>query len=626
MYANFGAAVAGNIVTLRLFFPDAGIDPTQYRRGSDPRILTIRVGGTFQSRLGAMDWDLTAAPSMTKCPHPNGWVYVAELPALPAGFYEYKYYVQFQNGTARWCGDPCTKYGGAQNQNAAFVVGGRSGVTAELQRRLPLADQILYELMIDDFTAGYRGDRAPIEALADKIGHLKALGVTSVAFMPWTAWPNDAFGWGYNPTLFFSVEHRYVNDPAAPLEKLNKLKVLINTLHQQGLHVIMDGVFSHVDTTNAERGFPYYWLYEDPNDSPFIGTFVSAAFGTPLDFANACTSEFIYDVCSYWLEQFSVDGIRFDYALGFYNGNPNQGIIRLVRDLQARCVALGRSNIAFILEMLTDNRFEAIHDTDTIGASGCWFDPLMYQSFEVAENRPGSVSPFYLRCLNAGKDFDRDKVPVTYLENHDNFSITSHAGGRSRWFKAQPIVIALMTCCGAPMVHNGQELAQDLAAQGTEIPRPLDWALSTDPIGTMLRDGLHGALARIRSRHRALRSHNFYPESYSESLNTFNSEGYGIDEARRLAIYHRWGDDDDGNLERFIIAINFGDDEQNVDLPFSANGAWTDLLSGTSVTVANYMLPHQKVSSNWGLVYCKVESFDEEASASRKPADGAANA
>ena len=49
MYANFGAAVAGNIVTLRLFFPDAGIDPTQYRRGSDPRILTIRVGGTFQS-------------------------------------------------------------------------------------------------------------------------------------------------------------------------------------------------------------------------------------------------------------------------------------------------------------------------------------------------------------------------------------------------------------------------------------------------------------------------------------------------------------------------------------------------------------------------------------------------
>jgi hypothetical protein len=44
------------------------------------------------------------------------------------------------------------------------------------------------------------------------------------------------------------------------------------------------------------------------------------------------------------------------------------------------------------------------------------------------------------------------------------------------------------------------------------------------------------------------------------------------------------------------------------------------------VTVANYMLPHQKVSSNWGQVYCKVESFDEEASASRKPADGAANA
>jgi hypothetical protein len=95
MYEDFGVTVTDNVVTLRLFFPDAGIDRSQYTRGSDPRIVSIRVGGTFQSTLGATDWDLTMALSMTKRPHPNGWVYVAELPALTDGFYEYKYYVQF---------------------------------------------------------------------------------------------------------------------------------------------------------------------------------------------------------------------------------------------------------------------------------------------------------------------------------------------------------------------------------------------------------------------------------------------------------------------------------------------------------------------------------------------------
>ncbi len=604
MYEDFGVTIKGNAVTMRLFFPDVTVDPRQYVRGGDPRIVSIRVAGTFQSALGAMDWDPATAPSMTKGPHPNGWIYTVDLPTLPNGFYEYKYYVQFKNGTARWCGDPCTKYGGAENQNAAFVVGRRSIVATELEKRLPLQDQILYELMIDDFTAAYRGERAPVEAVADKISHLKALGMTSITCMPWTAWPNDGFGWGYNPTLLFSVEHRYVNDPSAPLEKLNKLQVLISTLHEHGIGVLMDGVFSHVDTTNAERGFPYYWLYEDPNDSPFIGTFVRGEFfGTPLDFANECTNQFIYDVCAYWLDEFKVDGIRFDYALGFYNGNPNQGINRLVTSLKAHCAAQGRDNVAFILEMLTDNRFDAIHYTDTIGASGCWFDPLMYQSFAIAEGQPGSVSPFYLRCLNAGKDFDRDKVPVTYLENHDNLSITSHAGGRGRWFKAQPLAIAQMTCCGAAMLHNGQEFAQDAAGQGMVVPRPLDWTLSVDRIGETLQECVYGALTRIRSQHPALRSRNFYPDFQANEWTHFNAEGYGVDVARCLAIYHRWGNDDAGNLERFIIVINYGDEDQIVDIPFADNGLWTDLLNGVAISVTNYWMPRQKVNSNWGLIY-----------------------
>ena len=132
--------------------------------------------------------------------------------------------------------------------------------------------------MIDDFTAGYRGDRAPVDAVKDKIAYLVDLGVNAVEFMPWTAWRGGAFNWGYEPFLFFAVENRYIEDPANPLDRLYRLKCLIDDLHRQGIHVIMDGVFNQVSNgTSPGTGFPYYWLYQDPGDSPYTGASAAPA-------------------------------------------------------------------------------------------------------------------------------------------------------------------------------------------------------------------------------------------------------------------------------------------------------------------------------------------------------------
>ena len=75
----------------------------------------------------------------------------------------------------------------------------------------------------------FRGDRAPINAVRDKLDHLQRLGVNAVEFMPWTAWPGGAFDWGYMPFLYFAVEDRYVRDPKDPLRRLDRLKELIST-------------------------------------------------------------------------------------------------------------------------------------------------------------------------------------------------------------------------------------------------------------------------------------------------------------------------------------------------------------------------------------------------------------
>jgi hypothetical protein len=175
MSEHFGAWQVGNdpnqgAVEFKLFFPDRSKDSSQYEdKGGtygDPQIASIQVVGDFQAKLGQPAWDIGQAPKMQKVAHPKGWVWTYRTPIdLPAGFYEYKYYVTFNSGETRYVGDPCTRYGGSVNQNSAFVIGGSSPADNQIKPlkhgRKHLRDLIVYELMIDDFTDEYRSHRAP---------------------------------------------------------------------------------------------------------------------------------------------------------------------------------------------------------------------------------------------------------------------------------------------------------------------------------------------------------------------------------------------------------------------------------------------------------------------------------
>ena len=76
-----------------------------------------------------------------------------------------------------------------------------------------------------------------------------------------------------------------------------------------------------------------------------------------------------------------------------------------------------------------------------------------------------------------------------------------------------------------------------------------------------------------------------------------------LDIDKQVLIYHRWGAASDGDLERFIIVLNFSEQDQYADVPFPGNGVWQDLLSGGQVEVANYRLASYRVPSNWGCLF-----------------------
>lgn len=605
MYEGFGAIVNGNSVEFRVFFPDSAIDPTQYSKGGLPNIESIRVTGTFQSALGQNNWDYSTAPLLSKEPHPKGMLYTHTVPNLPDDFYQYKYFVSFSNGTTRWCTDPCTKYGSGELENSAFVVGGNDMVVRPLGNRLAQQDLVLYELNIDDFTAQFRGNGAPLDAVRQKIGYLKSLGINAVEFMPFTSWYGNGFSWGYDPFQFFAVEHRYTNDSSEPLDKLFRLKRLISELHDQGIHVIMDGVFNHAKQGEEPgRGFGYYWLYENPADSPYTGDFARGGYFKDLNFANGCTQEFITDVCKFWLNEYQIDGIRFDYTLGYYDpAHLNWGITELCQDLH-QCTAIpGQPLVPLMLEHLTDNRYDAIDVTNKSSATGCWFDPMLYKSWDCIASQ--NIDTEIMRILNAGKDFAAGKGPITYIENHDHATIVNKAGGRQVCWKVQPYAIALYMSPGTPLIYNGQEWGRDAwmpeSGNGRVVPRPLDWNNATDAQGSAIT-WLFRKLIEIRHAHPSLRTSNFYPESYEPF---FNSAGYGANIEKDVVIFHRWGNDGSTGTDKFIVVCNFSSYDQFVDIPFSSNGEWHDLLNNRSDVINDYHLWNQRINSNWGRIYYK---------------------
>jgi pullulanase len=637
MYEDFGVFVSPKVepsgmraVEFRLFFPDAELDKTQYSivPGQDgkPRISKLQVFGDFQSKLGGVDFDITTAPELKSANFPAlkpvGQLYTFNT-MLPDGFYSYKYWVTFENGKQRECGDPCTKYGDGVYkkgepqevlQTAGFVVGGNSTEVQSITKRLPQKDLIIYELMVDDFTFEFLEGRAPFDAVKDKLQYLIDLDINAIEFMPWTAFIEDSFSWGYDPYLYYSVENRYTTDQKEPLDKLFRLQTLINLLHENGIHVIMDGVFHQVNAPGnlveilkqpiqKGMGFPYYWLYENPLDSPFIRKAQPGeeTFGQQLiNFNNHCATEFITGSCIFFFSKYKIDGIRFDNAIGFYSPGSMRGIPEIISKIRTFLVDNVIENVSLILEDL--NGFQEVDDTNKINATGCWFDEFRYSGIDTK----------YMRVLNSNKDFGMGKAPVSYIENHDHSTLVTRFFGRDKWFKTQPYAIALLTSPGTVMLHNGQEFGDDYffpepgafepEDNNRVRPRPLHWnEFSNDKIGKQLY-GIYQKLITIRKTHSALRSPNFYPDFYAENFTHFNPEGYGIDVEKQIIIFHRW-EQIGTKIERFIIVINFSTSEQFVDIPFPANEIWQDLLNDSQESVTNFRLLNQQIHSNWGRIY-----------------------
>lgn len=230
-------------------------------------------------------------------------------------------------------------------------------------RQLPIAsaaDAVVYEMHHRDFSIDpssgihlkgkflaltEEGTKSP-EQLATGIDHLKELGVTHVHLLPSfdfasideTQLKDNKYNWGYDPQNYNVPEGSYATNPYDPATRIREFKQMVMALHKAGIRVVMDVVYNH--TFNAaesgfERTVPGYFYRHKQDGSLADGS----ACGNETASERPMMRKFMVESVKYWMQEYHVDGFRFD-LMGIHD-------IKTMNEIRQAAVAIDPSVLIY---------------------------------------------------------------------------------------------------------------------------------------------------------------------------------------------------------------------------------------------------------------------------------------
>lgn len=172
-------------------------------------------------------------------------------------------------------------------------------------------DLVVYEVLIRDFDA----DRN-YQDLIDRIDYFKNLNINAIQLMPVMEFEGNE-SWGYNTAFHMALDKFYGTE--------EKFKEFIDLCHQNGIAVILDIALNHAFGRNP---MVRMWM-SDPDgdgwgdpidpDNPYFNAQAKHSYsvGSDFDHSNARTKDYVKRVIKHWIQEFNIDGFRWDLTKGF---------------------------------------------------------------------------------------------------------------------------------------------------------------------------------------------------------------------------------------------------------------------------------------------------------------------
>lgn len=386
--------------------------------------------------------------------------------------------------------------------------------TADQYERPKKTDLVVYELLMRDFIA-----RHDYPTLLDTLNYLEKLGVTAIELMPINEFDGN-LSWGYNPAFHKSLDKYYGTAEA--------LKTFVDECHKRNIAVIVDVVFNQA--TGASPLAQLYWDAANNRpaaDNPWLNPTAKHEFNVFLDFnhESQATKTYVKNCLKYWLEEFRIDGFRFDLSKGFTQKNTI-GSVQAWGQYDASRVAIWKDYADFqwsvapesyvILEHFADNDEEK-----ELSAYGMMLWGNMFGAYK--ETALGYSTTANLSGISyKARDWSAPHL-IGYMESHDEeriaFECKTYGNQvpthniRTVPVYAQRIAMLknlLYTVPGPKMLWQFGELAYDFpinyCEDGTIHPdcrtgiKPIRWDYFSDPYRRKLH-GITASLLTLRKNH-----------------------------------------------------------------------------------------------------------------------------
>ncbi|XBS68431.1 malto-oligosyltrehalose trehalohydrolase [Acerihabitans sp. KWT182] len=177
----------------------------------------------------------------------------------------------------------------------------------------PWEESVVYEMHVGTFTP-----QGTFQAAGEKLPYLAGLGITMVEVMPVAQFGGDR-GWGYDGVLLYAPHSAY----GSPED----FKAFVDAAHGLGLSVVLDIVLNHFGPEGN------YLPLLSPD---FFHRERMTPWGAGIAYDVDAVRRYITEAPLYWLEEFNLDGLRFDAIDQIVDTSDKHVLIEIAERIRAR--------------------------------------------------------------------------------------------------------------------------------------------------------------------------------------------------------------------------------------------------------------------------------------------------